>query len=153
MIYEVLWPFQSFLFFSLLPLWASRLTFKGLGRDTERSWQKFRSARIQTGGKYQLDNCLFLVSLHPLALSFPKRKNICLHQVTALRCLPRRMLRDAHKRCLQSSLYSKNRERSRCCVFKRPEQNMVAPFPKSDEDRISLLGRGGNINELYYKYQ
>lgn len=69
-IYGVLWLFQSFFIFSLLPLRASRLTFKGLGRDTERSWQKFRSTQVQTGGKYQLESCLFLVSLHPLAISF-----------------------------------------------------------------------------------
>lgn len=151
MIYEVLWSFQPFLIFSLLPLQASRLTFKGLGRDIERSWQKFRSTQIQTGGKYQLESCLFLVSLHPLVLSFPKRKNICLYQVIALRCL-RCMRGDTHKLCFQSSLYSEKRKRSRC-VFKGPQQNMASPFPKSDKDKISLLGRGGNINELFYKYQ
>lgn len=152
MIYEVLWSFQPFFIFSLLPLQASRLTFKGLGRDIERSWQKFRSTQIQTGGKYQLESCLFLVSLHPLALSFPKRRNICLYQVIGLRCL-QRMLGDTHRLCFQSSLYSENRKRSICCVFKVPQQSMVSPFPKSDKDRISLLGRGRNINELYYKYQ
>lgn len=151
MIYEVLWLFQSFFIFSLLPLRASRLTFKGLGRDIERSWQKFRSTQIQTGGKYQLESCLFLVSLHPLVISFPKWKNICLYRVLALRCL--QCKRQTHKLCFQSSLYSENRERSRCFVFKTPQQNMASPFPRSDEDRIPLLGRGGNINELHYKYQ
>lgn len=150
-IYEVLWLFQSFFIFSLLPLRASRLTFKGLGRDIERSWQKFRSTQIQTGGKYQLESCLFLVSLHPLAISFPKWKNICLYRVLALRCL--QCKRQTHKLCFQSSLYSENRERSRCFVFKTPQQNMASPFPRSDEDRIPLLGRGGNINEPHYKYQ
>lgn len=81
--------------FSLLPLQASHLTFKGLGRDIERSWQEFRSTQIQTGAKYQLESCLFPFSLHPLVLSFPKRKNICLYQVLALRCL-QCMLRHTH---------------------------------------------------------
>lgn len=151
MIYEVLWSFQPFLIFSLLPLQASHLTFKGLGRDIERSWQKFRSTQVQTGGKYQLESCLFFVSLHPLALSFPKRKNICLYQVIALRCL-QCMRRDTHRFCFQSSLYSENRKQSRCCVFKVPQQSMASPFPKFDKDRISLLGKGGNIHELSCKY-
>lgn len=154
MIYEVLWSFQPFFIFSLLPLQASRLTFKGLGRDIERSWQK--STQIQTGGKYQLESSLFLVSLHHSCFPFRKGRTYWMSlstyspQVSAMHATRHT---HTHTHTFQSSLYSENRKRSSCCVCKGPQQSLASPFPKSDKDRISLLGRGGNINELYYKYQ
>lgn len=77
-IYEVLWSFQPFFIFSLLPLQASRLTFKGLGRDIEKSWQKFRSTQIQTGGKYQLESCVSCFSSPTRACISEKQEHMSL---------------------------------------------------------------------------